>query len=192
MIEKILEDVYGGTNDIFNYLEFHIGKRFIVVKDSLCKYVGLFDVDFLSYPIMSNSKHEKISNLEIIENAKGDVLIGGFGLGLIVLPIMNKPEVTSVQIVELHSEVIDLVAKQLPLNDKVEIINHDIFTFKPTKKYDTMFFDTVPYSWNTEEDKRARRLSEDEILSDEDLIRVYAKHLNDGGFCSYFQPKGDR
>ena len=111
-----LEKIYGGNNNIFNYLEFKIGNRFIIVKDCLSKYVGLFDKHFLTYPIMSNSNKEKISNLEIIQKAKGDVLIGGFGLGLIVLPIMNKPEVNSIQVVELHDEVIDLIAKQLPLN----------------------------------------------------------------------------
>jgi hypothetical protein len=182
-------DIYDRENDISKYLEFQIGDRFVVVKDCLCGYVGLFDRLFPNYPIMSNSRNEKISNLEIIEKAKGDVLIGGLGIGLIILPLMNSLRVKSIDVVELHDEVIDLVAKKLPLTDKVRIIHDNIYTYMPEKKYDTIYFDTVPYSWNTDKDKEKRGTSESHS-DDEELAKVYsAYHLKEGGYCNYFIPK---
>ena len=68
---------------------------------------------------MSDSKPDKESCEKYIYTARGDVLILGFGLGLIIVPIMNKPEVTSVTVLEIEPEVIELVASQIKLNEKV-------------------------------------------------------------------------
>lgn len=96
--------------------------------------------------IMSNTPMEKRTNAYFIKNTHGDILIAGLGIGLIVLAIQNKKEVKSITIIEKSSDVIDLVAKQLPLNNKVKIINADIFNWKPKDhKYDVIYLDIWNY-----------------------------------------------
>jgi spermidine synthase len=97
--------------------------------------------------VMSDTQMERETNMDLYKNANGHVLIGGLGLGMILLAIQDKPEVTKVTVVEKYQEVIDLVATQLPLNDKVQIIQCDVFDFKPQKGeiYDTIYMDI----WNT-------------------------------------------
>lgn len=96
--------------------------------------------------VMSDTPMEHRTNYEILRKAEGDVLIGGLGIGMILMPLMEKEEVKSITIVEKYEDIIDIVGKQLPLNDKVKIINEDIFnnTFKRGTKFDTIYFDI----WN--------------------------------------------
>jgi len=136
------DSFYGGKNHLNKYLRTKFGKRFFVISDQMASFIGLFDRRSPQNSIMSNSYAEKKSNLEVINEARGDVLIAGLGIGLIVLPIMNKPEVKSVDIVELRKEIIDLIVPQLPLNDKVKIINANAFSFQTDKKYDIIYSDT--------------------------------------------------
>lgn len=95
--------------------------------------------------LMSNTPMEQRTNREFIDKANGDVLIGGLGIGLIILPIQDKENVKSITIIEKNKEVIELVSEQLPLNNKVNIIHSDIFNFMPDKKYDTIYLDIWPY-----------------------------------------------
>lgn len=97
--------------------------------------------------VMSDTQMERATNLDLYKNANGHVLIGGLGLGMILLAIQNKPEVTKITVIEKYQEVIDLVATQLPLNEKVQIIHCDVFDFKPQKGeiFDTIYMDI----WNT-------------------------------------------
>lgn len=95
--------------------------------------------------IMSDTWMEKQTNVTAYKKARGDVLIAGLGLGMVLLAIQKKPEVSSVTVVELEQEIIDLVKHQLPLNSKVTIIQGDIFQFKTDQKFDTIYFDI----WDT-------------------------------------------
>lgn len=83
-------------------------------------------------------------------HAKGDILVGGLGLGMYLLAVQDKPEVKSILVLEKSADVIKLVAPQLPLRDDktITIIQADVFTWKPTevspfwhKKYDFIFLD---------------------------------------------------
>lgn len=91
--------------------------------------------------VMSNTDMEIQTNEYIISVANGHVLIGGLGLGMIVLPIQEKDDVKSITVVESNKDVIDLVTKYLPLNDKVTIVHGDIFKYAPTQKFDTIYCD---------------------------------------------------
>lgn len=95
---------------------------------------------------MSNTYMELDTNYDFLSAAHGDVLIGGLGLGLIVRIIQDKPEVTSITIVEYHQDVIDLVTAQVPFNEKVKIVLGDAKTYKPEKgvKFDCIYMDI----WN--------------------------------------------
>lgn len=96
--------------------------------------------------VMSDTDMEKDTNFRFCNMAHGDVLIGGLGIGMIVLAIQDKPEVESITILEKSAEVIQLVGSQLPINDKVQIINADVFEWKPTKgkKFNCIYMDI----WN--------------------------------------------
>jgi len=97
--------------------------------------------------VMSNTSMEKRTNARFVMDAHGSVFIAGLGIGLIVLAIQDKAEVTSIIILEKFPEVIELVAKQLPLNDKVKIIQGDVFDYEFAKgtKFDCLYFDIWNY-----------------------------------------------
>ena len=137
---------------------------------------------------MTNIIPEKIENLEIVEKAKGDVLVGGLGLGMIIIPIMNKPEVTSIDIVELSGEIIELVTSMVKFNDKVRIINCDISKFNPKgKKYDTIWLDTVDESLCS--DKEYIQRSRDGLfLRDDQLSQEFKKWLTKTGKSYFYDP----
>lgn len=95
---------------------------------------------------MSDTYMERSSNLDIKQCANGDVLIAGLGIGLILTVIAKESNVKSITVIELEQDVINLVEQ--PLRDylgddsnKLNIIKANINDWKPTKKYDTIYFD---------------------------------------------------
>jgi len=147
--------MYKEMHEILN--ECHIGEfklsKFEITRENrpfrcdipVGKYIRLMDNHNC---IMSNTSMEKRTNSNIIDKANGDVFIAGLGIGLIVLPIQEKEEVKSITIIEKFPEVIKLVGKQLPLNDKVKIIQGDVFEYDFPKgtKFDTIYFDIWNYT----------------------------------------------
>lgn len=95
--------------------------------------------------MMSDTPMERRSNVAVVRMARGHVLIAGLGIGMILHPILAKPEVTRVTVVEKYGDVIKLVGPTLP-QEKLELIEADILTWVPTKgaKYDTIYFDIWP------------------------------------------------
>lgn len=93
--------------------------------------------------IMSDTPMEKRTNAMAVIKATGDVLIGGFGLGMIVLAMQDKPNVSSITVIENNKEIIDNIAAVLPLNNKVTVIHDDVYEWKPQRgrKYDTIWLD---------------------------------------------------
>lgn len=105
--------------------------------------------------VMSDTDMERRSNVGAAINAKGDVLIGGLGLGMIVCPMLRKPAVTSVTVIEVNPDVAALVepairrwadAQGLAHQDRLTIVQGDVFTWKPAKgqKFDAIYFDIWP------------------------------------------------
>lgn len=97
--------------------------------------------------VMSDTPIEKRTNIDFVLNAHGDILIAGLGIGLIIMAIQDKEEVNSITVLEKYNEVIELVATKLPLNDKVKIIQADVFDYKfeKGKKFDVIYFDIWNY-----------------------------------------------
>ena len=180
---------FKGRNDISLYLRPVNGKR---VALTVSKYAGkdiyeLWDKSCMEYgTVMDSSDYEKERNIDIVEKTRGDVFIAGFGIGLIVLPIINKEEVISVDIMESQQEVIDLIASQLPLNKKVNLIKGNYFDYEPEKKYDTIYLDTVPEEMCTKEDKTARCRGDGYYMRDRDMVPVFSKYLKKGGIIRTF------
>lgn len=106
-------------------------------------YARLVDKE-LHACVMSDTLMERYTNMDFVEHAHGKVLIGGLGIGMILLAVQDKPEVTKIVVLEKYQEVIDLVKDQLPLNDKVEVICADVFDYEPTEKFNTIYLDI----WN--------------------------------------------
>lgn len=98
--------------------------------------------------MMSDTPMERNTNMDFIQKANGDVLIFGLGLGLIILPLLNKENVKSITVVELYQDLIDVVSPILRVNDpkgKLTIIQGDCFEFhkqnNKDKKFDCIYGD---------------------------------------------------
>ena len=92
--------------------------------------------------VMSDTSMEHRTNWGVVREARGNVLIAGLGLGMILHPILAKPEVLSVTVVEKYPDVITLIAPTVQ-HEKLTIIEGDIYEWKPAKgtKYDVLYFD---------------------------------------------------
>ena len=98
--------------------------------------------------VMSDTPSEIRDHLDVIGKAKGHVLIGGLGLGMVVAACLEKGEdiVGLVTVVEISPDVVKLVGHHLYDKfgyERLEIIQDDIFTWQPPKgvKYDVAWFD---------------------------------------------------
>ena len=95
--------------------------------------------------MMSETPMEHRTNSWFVCHAHGDVLIGGLGIGMIVLAIQDNDDVQSVTIIEKSESVINAVVPQLPLNNKVKIIQGDVFSYKPETRFDCVYMDIWAY-----------------------------------------------
>lgn len=119
--------------------------------------------------MMSNTPMEMETQVDFVRSAKGKVFIAGLGIGMVTLAIQDNPEVTEITILEKEQEVIDLVAKHLPFNKKVKIVQGDAFTFKTPEQFDILYFDI----WNT--------ISADNYREMKALTKLYRKNKVKGG-----------
>jgi spermidine synthase len=96
--------------------------------------------------MMSDLSYERSTCTEVVERAHGDMLIAGLGLGMILHPILSKPEVRSVTVVEKYPDVIRLVSPTLPECPALTIVNADVFEWLPLADvhYDVIWFDIWP------------------------------------------------
>lgn len=133
--------------------------------------------------LMSDAVSERKTNYEVVEQAHGNMLIAGLGLGMVLCAIYPKPEVERITIVEHSPDVIKLVMPHLLkyLKDKhpelhgqsrFRIARGDIHKWKPPRgmKYDTIYFDI----WD--------RPSADAFLEMVQLSGRYQKWLAEGGW----------
>jgi hypothetical protein len=130
--------------------------------------------------IMSDTWMERRTNEPFVEAARGDVLIAGLGIGMVLLDVQDKDNVTSVTVVEKEQEVIDLIEDQLPLRSKVMIVNDDIFTYRTDKRFDTIYFDI----WDT--------ISGDNYPEMKKLHRKFARAKRPGGWMSSWRKEDCR
>lgn len=90
--------------------------------------------------MMSDTEMEKTSNLGFVQIAKGDVLIAGLGIGLIIKAVIYEPRITSITVIEKSPNVIKLVKPHLD-HPKLTVIEDDIFTWRSGFNFDTIYFD---------------------------------------------------
>lgn len=120
--------------------------------------------------MMSDTPMEHNTNMAFLHRATGRVLIGGLGIGLIVHPLMTKPGVEHVTVVESNPNVIELVAPSLYLRygARIDIVRADVFTWAPPKGalWDTIYFDIWPF------------VTQDNLPEYAQLVRHYQRRLN--------------
>lgn len=147
---------------------------------------ALWDRQDLSQPVMIDDAFERQTNQIILDNARGDVLIFGLGIGLIVYPIMKKDTVKSILIVEKHQEVLDLIMPQTAFNDKVKVIKGDWYDYETEKTYDTIWLDDWTSPLEDEELRKLNGKMEKEEDSRQKFIERYTPWLNDDGFIDFW------
>ena len=95
------------------------------------------------YPWMWDFPQEAEMQRELAQEAEGDVLVAGYGLGLVQKYLFDNPRVTSVTSVELYQEVMDEAKNYfgIPYGD---VVVCDFYTYQPAKKYDCVIGDIWP------------------------------------------------
>ncbi len=130
---------------------------------------------------MTDAEFECWTNAEFIENARGDVLVAGLGIGLILGPILKLPRVTSVTVLEISPDVISLIAP-LYKSPKLKAIVADAYKWEaPRKAFDCVYLDiwaNVPNS----DDRQ-------DIVS---LKKKYRSSLRPGGWLGVWCEKYSR
>jgi spermidine synthase len=96
--------------------------------------------------MMSNHETETYTNIKFLDNVKGDVIVFGLGIGLIILPLLNDDRIKSIDIIEIDIGLIEMISKKLAkydINKKINIINADANEYHLVNKklYDTIYFD---------------------------------------------------
>ena len=95
-------------------------------------------------PIMQDSEAEYNEHRWLLDNATGDVLVGGLGIGMCHTMLMDNPDVTSVTIIEIAQEVVDLVWEHCDKDDTFTVILDDFETWVPPEgtTFDTVWGDS--------------------------------------------------
>jgi spermidine synthase len=119
--------------------------------------------------VMSDTGMERITNQDVVDKARGQVLIAGLGLGMILHPIAAKASVQKILVVEQSADVIKLIEPTLPAN--ITLVCVDIFDWKPFDwKWDTIYFDIWP------------DISQDNLAEMSKLHRKFRSKLAPGGW----------
>lgn len=120
--------------------------------------------------MMTNTLFERATAYPFLKRARGDILITGLGIGMILLPLLMNHRYTSITIVEKSQDVIDLVGPRFNW-PKVEIICADAFDWHPNgKRFDTIWHDIWP------------TISEESLPEITKLKRRYGQWLKKGGW----------
>jgi hypothetical protein len=128
------------------------------------RYVRLFIGGQL---YMSDTPTEQRENQELLDRARGDVLIAG--IGMVLVPLLANPAVTSVTVVEMDPDVVALVAPYFP---EVNVVTADFLKWSalPGVRWDTIYFDIWP------------DISTDDMPEVAKLRKRYRRRLNPGGW----------
>jgi len=99
--------------------------------------------------IMQDSEAEYTEHDWLLSRMSGDILLGGLGIGMIHIPLLESSDVTSVTVVEKYQDVIDLVWDDCPKDERFTLVHDDIHTWDPdstdglpTTSWDVGWFDT--------------------------------------------------
>ena len=123
---------------------------------------------------------ERLTNQNFINSAKGDVIIFGLGLGLILFPLLDDEEISSITVIDNSIDIINNIGpiiKNYDVNDKLTIVQGDVFTHYQQlneTQFDVMYFDY----WN---------IVDTTIRADmETLKELYKNNIKETGQIMYW------
>lgn len=92
--------------------------------------------------VFNKGNHAEIKEMySSYDIAYGDVLVSGLGFGILALWLCNKPEVSSVTVIEFSEDVIKLFKESNDVPNKLNIVNDNIITYETDKEYDVILLD---------------------------------------------------
>ena len=158
-----------------NLLQEHIGSSF-----SLSKVDGVSKLDFGDDRYIYNEDYYanvflgKCSTCEKMNTLYKDftfdtVLVGGLGLGLIPEYLKTQENCSVVDVVEINNELITWVNSEGFLDNTINIIEGDIYSYPTSNKYDLIIIDLW---WNENEISEQNKT---------DLLASWSDNLNVGG-----------
>ncbi len=144
-------DIEEGVSGDFRIEKFSISLRDIMVTSRLYRgrevFPGTYTKLMLNNQIiMSDTTAEMNDHIVPVEKARGNILINGLGLGMVLLNCLLKPEVKHTTVIELSKDVIKLVSSpyEKMFKDRLTIIWANAFNYKPKIKYDMVWHDIWP------------------------------------------------
>ena len=120
---------------------------------------------------MSNTPMEQGTNRDFLRHAYGDTFLAGLGIGMLVLPLLKAPEVTSLHVVELEEDVIKIFMEAASGLDLSKLTVHHGDAFKPEEflnghKFNSLYFDI----WKS--------IDSDNYPETKELYKTYRKHID--------------
>lgn len=134
--------------------------------------------------MMSDAPYEIRSSMEFIENAKGDVLVAGLGIGATLVPVLRKTSVKSVTVIEKNPDVITLVhphLRRVRCGDKLTVVEGDALAWAPMtgkqrgRRWDAIWLDIWP------------SIDMANLLEMQLLRKKYRKYLRKGGWIGVWE-----
>lgn len=122
-------------------MEAFVCDDFRVLPDGrMLPQIGYFKEDYPFPAILENGRewmtlqpNEMVTTMPAIKDAKGRVLTFGMGLGYFTYHAAEKEDVTSVTVVDISGEALDLFAThilpQFPHKEKITLVKKDAFLF---------------------------------------------------------------
>jgi len=123
--------------------------------------------------IMSDTPAEMRDHYDAVINAKGNCLINGLGLGMVLKNILLRQKITKVTVVEISQDLIDLVAPYYNDN-RVTFVHANALEYTPPKgeRYNMVWHDIWDY------------ICTDNLPEMEKLHRKYGKRTDwQGSWC---------
>ncbi len=115
-----------------------------MVKVEFLKYNNSYSFLWIDgYLWMWDTPQERELQKELAENSHGDVLVVGYGLGIVQAYLEKNPNVKSVTSVEKYEEVIQKCKKEFG-EVTGEVIITDFYDLLEDKKYDCVIGDIWP------------------------------------------------
>ena len=134
--------------------------------------------DGYSYPFMQDSFSEFEEHQWLWDNASGDILIGGLGLGMVNEALIRNDSVTSVTILEISQDVIDLVWPHCAKDDRFSVVKCDAETWEIPEgsQWDTVFLDC----WTFDNPKNP-------VVWKQEMTTKYSPHATNLGFYGEYR-----
>tara|TARA_R100000988_G_C3994780_1_gene165042 strand:+ start:155 stop:721 length:567 start_codon:yes stop_codon:yes gene_type:complete len=149
-IMRIVVDIPAGTSGDYEVAHYtnettdNMWQVYLEMKNENYDNYTVLLKDGCPMPIMQDSEAEYNEHEWLWNYAEGHVVIGGLGIGMCHQALIDNPDVTSVTIVEISQDVIDLVWDDCVKDDTFSIVLGDFEEWTPPEgtEIDTVWADT--------------------------------------------------